>query len=415
MFRSIASITAEVKAFLTRLQRNDRLSEVEYQQHHRIFTDMSPLGPVLFLLFILAGVVLWDYVPRMWLGLFIFGFISDVAVKIAIVEYYKRRTHEQQHAGTWRRVLFFGVMYTSALWGASTLFLLYPMPVQNLVVGIGVFSIVLFIAITLARSYLPVQTVGACLSFLPMSFALMFSGVWQYQMLSLMLIFALGMMLMMFRNSAEVAASHLREQARRDERGRIVRELHDGMGGHLMSAISLADKQADTPGVQIALRAALSEMRLLVNSADGEPQDLLLVLGQIRSRIEPQIDNAGLQLVWDIASDDSMPELSANAQLHVTRIVQECVANVIKHASAATVTVRTRADDDSVQINIIDDGTGLEPGTGSGQSPGSGRNQGAGAGQGLNNMRYRAGLIGGEFALSAGLRGTVATLTLPRF
>ena len=76
MFRSIAK---EVNEFFTRLRRNDRRSEVEYQQHHRIFTDMSPLAPVLFLLFILAGVVLWDYVPRIWLGLFIFGFISDVS------------------------------------------------------------------------------------------------------------------------------------------------------------------------------------------------------------------------------------------------------------------------------------------------------------------------------------------------
>jgi signal transduction histidine kinase len=391
-------IAKEVSSFIERLRRNDRLSEVEYQQHHRIFTDMSPLGPVLFLLFILAGVVMWDYVPRLWLSLFIFGFISDVAVKIAIVEYYKRRTHEQQHTGTWRRVLFFGVMYTSMLWGASTLFLLYPMPVQNLVVGIGVFSIALFIAITLARSYLPVQTVGACLSFLPMCIALLFTGVWQYQLLSLMLVFALGMMLMMFRNSAEVAASQLKEQARRDERDRIVRELHDGMGGHLLSAISLADKEADTPAVQIALRAALSEMRLLVNSADGEPRELLQVLGEVRSRIEPQIENAGLELIWDTATSQPTPNLPVESQLHLTRILQECVANVIKHASASTITVQARAGDSGVQVRVVDDGQGINTTEG---------------GKGLDNMRYRAEQLGGRFTIKRTPEGTVATLHLP--
>jgi len=408
-----SSIVSDVRNFFTRLLRNEPLSEVEHQQIHRIFSDTSPLGPVLFLLFALAGVVLWHYVPRIWLGLFIFGFISDVAVKIGIVEYYKRRTDAEQHSGSWRRVIFFGVMYTSGLWGASTLFLLYPMPVQNLVVGIGVFGIVLFIAITLARSYLPVQTVGACLSFLPMSVALMFSGVWQYQLLSVLLVFALCMMLLLFRNSAEVAVSQLREQARQDERGRIVRELHDGMGGHLMSAISLAEKQPGTPAVQQALRAALAEMRMLVNSADGEPQNLSLMMGELRSSIELQVVNAGLQLVWDVPTSVATPEIPVAAQLHVTRILQECVANVIKHANASTITVQIKTgegDQGVVEICIIDDGVGLK--------------QPIQTGGGLRNIRYRAEQISGYFTIAPYLpgkdlpgkeqnrKGTLAKLTL---
>lgn len=395
----VASIAEDIGNFLHRLHRNDHLTEVEYQQINRIFSDTSPLGPVLFLLFGLAGMVLWEYVPRLWLVLFMFGFVSDVAIKIGIVEYYKRRSQSEQQSGTWRRVIFFGVMYTSGLWGASTLFLFYPMPVQNLVVGIGVFSIVLYIAITLSRSYLPVQTIGTCLSFLPMCIALMLSNIWQYQLLSGLLIFALCMTLMLFRNSAELAASLIKEQSRLDERSHIVRELHDGMGGHLMSAIALSEKEQGTPAIQAALRAALSEMRLLLSSVDGEPQNLLWVLGALRERIEPQIEHSGMRLVWDVASSDKMPELTVAEQLHVTRVVQECTANTIKHAEASVLTVKTETSGNAAHVLIIDDGVGVS----------SYRD----SGHGLRNIHYRAAQLGGSFKITSAEGKTVARLSLP--
>ena len=88
---------ADSLAFFRRLYRNDRLSEVEYQRIKRIFLDTSPLALLLIVLFALAGLVLWDHVPRWWLMLFIVGFISDVLIKLGIVEYYKRQKPHQQH------------------------------------------------------------------------------------------------------------------------------------------------------------------------------------------------------------------------------------------------------------------------------------------------------------------------------
>jgi signal transduction histidine kinase len=392
---------ADCLAFFRKLHRNDRLSEVEHQQINRIFLDTSPLALVLIVLFGVAGLVLWDHVPRVWLSLFIVGFITDVFIKLGIVENYKRQSPQQQQSGKWRRVIIFGVMYTSALWGASTLFLLVPMPVPNLVVGIGVFSTVLIIAMTLARSYLPVQAIGTCFSFLPMSIALLFSFVWQYQLLAVMLMWAQLVLLTLFRNSAEVAASRITERARREERNRMVRELHDGMGAHLMSAIALSEQQHKPLQVQSALRAALVEMRLLVGSVDGESRSLTQVLGGLREHLEPTIGNAGLKLIWDVALPPTTPLMAVPEQLHFTRVIQECVANVIKHAHATRITISSSVRDGYIDVHIADDGA-AEWDVSNPQ-----------AGHGTKNIAWRMEQLGGEFRMVRSGGGTQASIAMP--
>ncbi len=395
------TVIADSLAFFRQLYRNDRLSEVEHQQINRIFLDTSPLGLVLIVLFGLTGLVLWDHVPRLWLLLFVIGFVVDVLIKLVIIEYYKRRTPHQQLSGIWRRFIFFGTMFTGGLWGTSTLFLLVPMPVPNLVVGIGVFSMVIILAMTLARSYLPVQAVGACFSFLPMCTALLFSSVWQYRLLAIMLLTALVVLVMLFRNSAEVAASRITERARREERNRMVRELHDGMGAHLMSAIALSEQHHKPLQVQSALRAALIEMRMLVGSFDGESRSLAQVLGGLREHLEPMIGNAGLMLHWEVALPQTTPLLSVPEQLHFTRIVQECVANVIKHAHASSITVSTAEQEGFIEVLIADDGT----------EEWDKNNQPAG--HGTQNIAWRMEQLGGEFRLAREARGTLASISLP--
>ena len=395
------TVLAECLEFFRKLQRNDRLSEVEHQQLNRIFLDTSPLGLLLILLFGLAGLVLWNHVPRVLLGLFIFGFIADVVAKVCLVEYYKRQSPYQQQSGNWRRVIFYGVLFTGSLWGASTLFLLVPMPVPNLVVGIGVFCLVIIIAFTLARSYLPVQSTGTALTFLPMCIALLFSSVWQYQLLAVMLIWALVMLLLMFRNSAEAAASQITEKARREERNHMVRELHDGMGAHLMSAIALAEHQPNPQQVQSALRAALVEMRMLVHSVDGKSRSLQQVMGGLREHLEPTIENAGLRLNWQVELAAGEPVLEITGQLHFTRIVQECIANIIKHAQASCVTVSTAVRDSFIDVVIADDGAE------------EWQVDSVRAGAGTQNIAYRIEQLGGHFELSRKGGGTVARISVP--
>lgn len=396
---SARQISHDIATFVGKLFSNDKLTDIEFAQIARIFRDTSPLGPLLGLLFLLAGLVLWNHVPRVWLILFIVGFIADLISKLIIVSRFKRANVVAQRSASWRRAIFFGVMLTSSLWGASTLFLLYDIPTRNLVVAIGVFALVVFIAITLARNYLPVQTIGACCTFLPMCIALLFSGIWQYQLLSVLMIFSLMMLLSLFRSSAEAAHYRLAEKARRDERHAIMRELHDGMGGHLMSALALAEQQQEPEKIQNALRSALGGMRLLIDASDDASISLGETLGFVRQTIEPLLNNAGLVLHWQVAITPTATKLNPTTRTHLMRILQECITNVIKHASASAVTIRTVNHPGHCEIELIDNGCGID--------------RSAGDGHGLDNISYRCRQIGASMEISGSDNGTRVSIALP--
>lgn len=195
-------------------------------------------------------------------------------------------------------------------------------------------------------------------------------------------------------------------QARMQERSDIMREIHDSMGGHLMSAMTVASRDSDTTtgnaNTQIteALQSALLEMRLLIDNSPSDLVDAGSVLGSLRDRIEPLLSRAGIELIWNIDPFGELPHLNANNRLHLVRIMQECITNVLKHADASVVTVSSSATERGYEISVADNGQGVAT-----DSP---------SGNGLDNMRYRARQLGGEFSLTQRDDGTVATLTLPQ-
>jgi signal transduction histidine kinase len=103
-----------------------------------------------------------------------------------------------------------------------------------------------------------------------------------------------------------------------------------------------------------------------------------------------------------------LPWLDASAALQVLRIVQEVLTNVLKHAGAHTVTLRTavrrdEAGHDWVRVTIEDDGRGFDPAAA----------QAAGKGRGLRNLRGRAESLRGRLELDSGPGGTAVRLDLP--
>lgn len=157
-----------------------------------------------------------------------------------------------------------------------------------------------------------------------------------------------------------------REQATRAERDRILREMHDGLGGRLVAAMALTQQvqrveTAETtpptgsrPPAETGppppaetlreLRAALDdclvELRLALDSLETDRRPLVEALAELRFRVEPSLRAAGIRLVWqpsDAVIDWSLP---ATDTLQVLRIVREALTNVIKHAQASTVWLR---------------------------------------------------------------------------
>jgi signal transduction histidine kinase len=188
------------------------------------------------------------------------------------------------------------------------------------------------------------------------------------------------------------------------ERERMMADLHDGLGGQLVSALAmLRSGDAKPSELEGALRSALDDMRLLIHSIEGEQDDLVAVLATLRARLAPRLEQTGLQLDWPVEDVPTPPGFGPEKALQLMRIVQEAIANVLKHAGAGVLRVRAGAASDggapAVFVAIEDDGRGF------------GRQQGAG--RGLANMRRRASLLGGRLELETGPAGTTVRLLLP--
>ncbi len=209
---------------------------------------------------------------------------------------------------------------------------------------------------------------------------------------------------------AELEASyrqlHLltRRQAVAEERERIMQDLHDGLGGHLVSALALVESHDQPAVVEQTLREALDDLRLVIDSLDPDNGDLLTLLGMVRMRVETRLSRHGLRFDWQVQDIPQIPGFGPEQVLQVLRILQEALTNVLKHARAHTITVRTGEStnsdgrSDGVYVEIGDDGHGL-------QTPARGR--------GLGNMQRRAQRIGGKLDVSSDLQGTRVRLWLP--
>jgi len=192
-----------------------------------------------------------------------------------------------------------------------------------------------------------------------------------------------------------------KEQAMMDERQRIVADMHDGLGGQLVTALRLAESnRVDGAGMADLLRECLDDMRIVMNSITPGEHDLDAVLGALRYRLAPRFERAGIELEWQM--DAVLPDypLTPHNALHVQRIMQETFTNILKHAEATRISVEIGLCDDGKRrcIRIADNGCGV---------------RGDHKGRGRLNMQSRAARIGGEVRLESSNQGTVVTLLLP--
>jgi two-component system sensor histidine kinase UhpB len=197
--------------------------------------------------------------------------------------------------------------------------------------------------------------------------------------------------------------------AQQDERARVARELHDGLGQQLTSVALLAKGlEADAPrdlAVRLArlrqlAEASLGAARRLASTLrpvelDGRP--LREVLGRLAHEVA---ELAGLRLAVDVAG---LPcALSHDVEGVVYRVAQEALTNVLRHAAASSVSVVVRHSGGSLELLVEDDGKGFD------------RHVPSRRGLGLAHMAERAAAVGGELTVeSPPGAGTAVRLTLP--
>ena len=202
---------------------------------------------------------------------------------------------------------------------------------------------------------------------------------------------------------AERLAREQEERARRavaDERARIARELHDvishnvsvmvvqaAAGGDVFAARPERAREA-LAAIESTGREALAELRRLldvVRPADERDEAVALAPRPGLARLPELIEHvtaAGLRV--DLLIAGTPREAAPGVDVCAYRIVQEALTNTLKHARASRAEVALRYDDASLELEVVDDGSGAEGG--------------GGAGRGLIGMRERAALFGGELA-----------------
>ena len=208
--------------------------------------------------------------------------------------------------------------------------------------------------------------------------------------------------------TAELQAQfeRVRELERREaiaaERERLMRDMHDGVGGHLVSMLAMIEADRRRPGeLATVVRDALEDMRLMIDSLEPVDDDLNAVLAMFRDRLAPRLRAAQVELHWDVELLPAVPGLTPARVLHVLRMLQEAVTNALRHGRACTLWIAAAAGSDGVRIEVRDDGCGFDP-------------RSVAGGRGLRNQQRRAAEIGAALAIdSAAGCGTTVRIVIP--
>ena len=178
-----------------------------------------------------------------------------------------------------------------------------------------------------------------------------------------------------------------------DERERLMKDIHDGLGSHLISALILAqNSNAMSQQVVTALESCLTELRLSIDSLESDDQSLVSILASLRNRLTPVLEQAGIDLQWRVRAVDGDSGMSSQTVRNVLRILQEGFTNIFKHSGASVVTVRCGIYHQQYWVLLRSHGS-LR-----GQMGRSFEGADSG-GNGISNMQARAQLIGGKLRL----------------
>ncbi|SFO92920.1 hypothetical protein SAMN05216567_103365 [Variovorax sp. OK605] len=168
---------------------------------------------------------------------------------------------------------------------------------------------------------------------------------------------------------AELEAA-ARDQARTHERERILRDMHDGVGSHISSAIrQLQSGQASSGDLLRTLRDSLDQLKLSIDSIHLPPGDVGALLAAARYRLEPRLAAGGIELEWAVEEVAPVERLDAQGMRQLQFLLFEAISNVLQHAQASV--LRIEADMQgttahrvptvpTVQLRVIDNGRGFD-------------------------------------------------------
>ncbi|ANZ42391.1 two-component sensor histidine kinase [Lentzea guizhouensis] len=216
--------------------------------------------------------------------------------------------------------------------------------------------------------------------------------------LALAALWAIGAWQRLAKSAEEERRRHVAEETRVAERTRIARELHDVVTHHVTAMVVQAEAARYLTAAPERLdrtltaitdtgRRSIADLRQLLDllNPDHGPNSRVPSVGDLSALVD-QIRQAGQPVEF---TEEGTP-VAGSAKVVAYRVVQEALTNALKYAHGSRTTVRVRHNESEVVVEVGTDGAGT-----SAASPG-------GSGRGLDGLRDRVGVLGGEF--SAGRR-----------
>lgn len=194
-----------------------------------------------------------------------------------------------------------------------------------------------------------------------------------------------------------------KQQVLSEERERMMRDMHDGVGGSLVSLSSMFQKQDGElfKRAYDKVQDSITDLRLVIDSLDPMLNDLVTLLATMRIRLLDQLESVGIELNWDVEEMTDSLVFSPQQSLHIMRILQEAITNSVKHAETERLDLTTELlNDGCVRMLIRDYGKGIA-------------DEKCHTGHGITNMRWRAKQLGGELNIISHQKGTAVQLLFP--
>lgn len=184
-------------------------------------------------------------------------------------------------------------------------------------------------------------------------------------------------------------------------RNELLQDVHDGFGSKLIAAQLLAEQgNLNIEDFNGYLKELINDLHLLVDTLNRDNQRFEDAIADFRYRVQRRYANGLPKIEWRIELE-GIPTIDQRVTLHLLRVVQEALANALKHSNATEIKIISMFDPEAYDLTVIvsDDGVGLKD-TGK-------------IGNGLMNMEQRARQVGATFSITGTDNGTQISLKLP--
>jgi two-component system, NarL family, sensor kinase len=198
-----------------------------------------------------------------------------------------------------------------------------------------------------------------------------------------------------------------------EERKRIARELHDSVG-QLLAAISMNISIVQSQRHQLDAKAAraISDNAVLVEQVSSEIRTIshllhppLLDLAGLTSALRWYVDGFSerSKIKVDLEIPADFGRLTAEMEIAIFRIVQECLTNIHRHSGSAAASICLRKDGNELTVQVRDHGKGI---------PEEKQRELTASGLGFGGMRERLRQVGGTLEIQSDHTGTLVSATL---